>query len=182
MVELSSSRHNSTIPLNTKSRGVSPALGVGTTVSWSFTGGRESPVINFSLLLVPESTISLDGLWTTALLAVTDQLRDCGYTIEQADAAEAAGEHGLLQKYRLKPDLATLTAATNATGSSIQFLLGGDKFGRKTAADDHKDPVVWMRLVTLGVHYNEAYTVVPNVSDPDFATGAAGSPAPFLSA
>jgi hypothetical protein len=44
------------------------------------------------------------------------------------------------------------------------------RFGTEEA-----DPVLWMRLVSLGVKFGESYLVVPSVVDPDFVIGGAGS-------
>jgi hypothetical protein len=43
--------------------------------------------------------------------------------------------------------------------------------GRRT----ENDPVVWMRLWTLGHRLGNAYKIVPNVSDPDIVTPGFGT-------
>ena len=49
------------------------------------------------------------------------------------------------------------------------------RFGTEEA-----DPVLWMRLVTLGVKLGGNYMVVASVVDPDFVIGGTGSPGTFL--
>jgi hypothetical protein len=128
-------------------------------------------MINFSLMMTPESTITLNALWDRALPAVIQQLNDCGYTVDQADTAEAVGLHGFLRHYHLKPGPATLTATADDSGAgSIQFILDGSTFGTRRRSQE-ADPVLWMRLVTLGVQCAGTYMVVPNVVDPDDPTG-----------
>ncbi len=62
-----------------------------------------------TLILVPESTTSLDGVWNEALPAVIDEFEAGGYTVDRDELLEAAAEHGWLQKFRVAPDPATLT-------------------------------------------------------------------------
>lgn len=87
-------------------------------------------MIKMTLLLVPESTTSLRGVWNEALPAVIDELEAGGYAVDRRELLEAAGEHGWLQKFRVEPGPATLTAAANTSGDgSIQFDLKGERFG-----------------------------------------------------
>ena len=141
-------------------------------------------MITFSVLMTPKTTISLDDLWEAALPEVIEQLRDCGYTVEEVNEDDppqaAVKELRPHQTYRLEPGPATLTAVTNPTDDgSIQFVLTGPKFGMRFGAEE-ADPVLWMRLVTLGVRLGETYIVVPSVVDPDFVIGGTGSPGTFL--
>jgi hypothetical protein len=140
-------------------------------------------MINFSVLMTPQTTISLDQLRDAALPEVIEQLRECGYTVEEVeDDPPQAGVKQLRphQTYRLEPGPATLTAVTNPTdGGSIQFVLTGPKFGMRFGTEE-ADPVLWMKLVTLGVRLGETYMVVPSVVDPDFVIGGTGSPGTFL--
>jgi hypothetical protein len=46
-------------------------------------------------------------------------------------------------------------------------VLAGEKFGNGGAAGE--DPVLWMRLITLGVRLAATHSVVPTIFDPDFA-------------
>jgi hypothetical protein len=58
-------------------------------------------------------------------------------------------------------------APTNKTdGGSVQFTLHGAKFGILGDVLD-RDPLVWMRLVDLGVQLKETYNIPLSVSDPD---------------
>jgi hypothetical protein len=138
-------------------------------------------MINFSLLRTPQSKISLEGLWDAALPDVIAQLTECGYTVDEEDTAQVPAVHGLLRKYRVEPGPATLTAVTNDTDNgSIQFVLTGPRFGMRFGTEE-ADPVLWMRLVTLGVRFGESYLLVPSVVDPDFVIGSSGvNPGTFL--
>ena len=141
-------------------------------------------MINFSVLRTPQTTISLDGLREAALPEVIGELTDCGYSVEEVeedDPAQAAVEQLRPHKtYRLEPGPATLTAVANPTDDgSIQFVLTGPKFGMRFGTEE-ADPVLWMKLVTLGVRLGETYMVVPSVVDPDFVIGGTGSPGTFL--
>jgi len=141
-------------------------------------------MINFSVLRTPQTTISLDDLREAALPEVIGELTDCGYSVEEVeedDPAQAAVEQLRPHKtYRLKPGPATLTAVANRTDDgSIQFVLTGPKFGMRFGTEE-ADPVLWMKLVTLGVRLGETYMVVPSVVDPDFVIGRTGSPGTFL--
>jgi hypothetical protein len=51
-------------------------------------------MINFSLSLTSESTITLTSLWETVLQAVINVLAQSGYTVNRDDITEAIGEHG----------------------------------------------------------------------------------------
>jgi hypothetical protein len=138
-------------------------------------------MINFSVLMTPQSTISLDDLSEAALPEVIEQLTESGYTVEEEDSPRADVEQlRPHRKYRLEPGPATLTAVTDRTGDgSIRFVLTGPKFGMRFGSEE-ADPVLWMRLVSLGVKFGETYIVVPSVIDPDFVIGGAGSPGTFL--
>jgi hypothetical protein len=126
-------------------------------------------MINMSLSVAPESTISLGSLWEKAVPAVIDELAHCGYTVNHEDMAKANMEHGFRQQYRLEPGPATLTAARRtADAGSVEFVLDGEKFGM--AGSPGKDPVVWMRLLTLGIRLAGTYNVVPVTADPDSAS------------
>jgi hypothetical protein len=46
-------------------------------------------MINMSLSVTPESTISLGSLWEKAVPAVIDELAHCGYTVNHDDMAKA---------------------------------------------------------------------------------------------
>jgi hypothetical protein len=138
-------------------------------------------MIDFSLLLTQDSTISVEYLRQTALPAVVGELDECGYAVDQDDTAAAADEHGLVHQYRIAPRPASMRVTSSDIGQGgMQFRLTGDKFGRATGAGE-KDPVLWMRLVVLGFRLSQAYTLVSDVSDPDFPTtlpspGAQSSP------
>jgi hypothetical protein len=136
-------------------------------------------MINFSVLMTPQSKISLEGLWEATLPEVIAQLTEAGYSVDEDDTAQAPALHGLLRKYRVEPGPATLTAVTNDTDAgSIQFVLTGPKFGMRFGTEE-ADPVLWMRLVSLKVKFGESYLVVPSVVDPDFVIGG-GNPGTFL--
>lgn len=142
-------------------------------------------MINFTVIMTPQSTISLQGLWQAVLPEVIGQLRESGYTvdeIEPGDPAHAVPLHRGVHQYRVEPGPATLTALTNdADEGSVQFVLTGPRFGMRFGTEE-ADPVLWMRLVTLGVRFGETYAVVPSVVDPDFVIGGSGgSPGTFLS-
>lgn len=123
-------------------------------------------MINISWFVTPESTILLGSLWEKAVPAVIDELAHCGYTVDHDDIAKANMEHGFRQQSRLEPGPATLTAARKtAQDGSVQFVLDGEKFGM--AGSPGKDPVVWMRLLTLGLRLAGSYSVVPLTADPD---------------
>ncbi len=134
-----------------------------------------------TLILVPESTTSLDGVWNEALPAVIDELEAGGYTVDRDELLEAAAEHGWLQKFRVEPGPATLTAAANTGGGgSIQFDLGGERFGQKGLRYGNHDEALWDRLEALGNQLSAAHTVVATIGDPDFVTGGPGALGTFL--
>jgi|SRR5215204_4087551 len=124
-------------------------------------------MIKFLLQMTPQSSISLEGLLAQALPSVIATLSESGYAVDQEPTSEALDDFGSLRQYRLEPGAGTLCAATNKTdGGSVQFTLDGAKFG--VAAEGVRgDPVVWMRLVVLGVQLRETYSVLSSVSDPD---------------
>jgi hypothetical protein len=127
-------------------------------------------MINFSLSVTPESTVSFGSLWEKAVPAVIDELAHRGYAVHRDDMAKAMREYGFRQQYGLEPGPATLTASrTSAQGGSVRFVLDGEKFGM--AGLPGKDPVVWMRLLTLGLRLAGTYNVVPFTVDPDSTTG-----------
>ena len=102
---------------------------------------------------------------------VIRELSDCGYTVQTEAMAEAFHEHALTRRYQLEPGPATLTATTSSVeGASIQFVLDGNKFGMAGGARE-TDPVLWMRLVGIGVLFSEGYNVLPSVSDPNVTIG-----------
>jgi hypothetical protein len=141
-------------------------------------------LINFTVLMTPQTTISLDALWQAALPEVIAEIKGSGYTVEEVEdgdpAQPAVTPLRSHQTYRLEPGPATLTAVLNPTDDgSIQFALTGPRFGMRFGTDQ-ADPVLWMRLVTLGVRLGETYMVVPSVVDPDFVIGGSGSPETFL--
>jgi hypothetical protein len=140
-------------------------------------------MITYSVLMTPQSTISLQGLFDVALPEVIEQVTDSGYTVEEItddDAAQAVPLQGAARQYRVEPGPATLSAVTNkADEGSIQFVLTGPRFGMRFGTEQ-ADPVLWMRLVTLGVRLGETYLVIPSVIDPDFVIGGSGSPGTFL--
>jgi hypothetical protein len=126
-------------------------------------------MIHFTLGMTPESTITVDALRQQALAAVIDELIDRGYTVNHDDRAGQVIPLGT--SYRLEPGPATLTLrTTGGVPGSIEFLLEGDKFGMAGRRTEN-DPVVWMRLWTLGHRLGNAYKVVPHVSAPDIAAG-----------
>lgn len=53
-------------------------------------------MINFSLLIVPESAISPKSLWEESLPTLIELLGDWGYSIVSDDTVEAVGVHRLL--------------------------------------------------------------------------------------
>jgi hypothetical protein len=55
----------------------------------------------------------------------------------------------------------------------IEFLLVGNRFGMAGRRSEN-DPVMWMRLWTLGHRLGDFYKVVPNVTDPDVGAGDPG--------
>jgi hypothetical protein len=133
-------------------------------------------MINFSLLNVSGSSISPKSLWDKALPAVIEVLTDCGYTVFADDTVEIIGDHKYRRQYRLGPDPATLTASfSRADGGKVEFVLAGDRFGMALVPGQN-DPLLWMRLVVLGVRLAETFSVVPSVCDPAFAGGTGLTP------
>ncbi len=139
-------------------------------------------MIKLSLLLVPESTTtSLRGVWNEALPAVIDELEADGYTVDRDELLEAAAEHGWLQKFRVEPGPATLTAAANTSGGGrIVFDLKGERFGQKGLRYGNHDEALWDRLEALGHQLEAAHEVVSTIGDPDFVAGGPGAPGTFL--
>ncbi|MCC9181561.1 hypothetical protein [Mycolicibacterium mageritense] len=90
-----------------------------------------------------------------------------GYTVD-GTAAAPHGERKCAAQYRIKPGPTALVAdAVDENGASrIQFMLTGEAFGKRVVGRD-TDPVIWMRLVVLGLKYREAYGVDARVTDPD---------------
>jgi hypothetical protein len=141
-------------------------------------------MINFSVLMTPESKISLDDLWEAALPEVIEQVTASGYTVEEIkeeDSPPGAVEQLQPRRgYRLEPGPAGLIAVMNRTGEgSLQFVFTGPRFGMRFGTEE-ADPVLWMRLVTLGVRFGERHLVIPSVVDPDFVIGGGGNPGTFL--
>lgn len=126
-------------------------------------------MINFSLVILPGSTITLADLWEQTLAAVVTELVFCGYTVDEVSNAKAGGER-TVRTYRVDPGGATMRAFINTTDGSVRFVLDGDGFAMSSPARE-TDPVLWMRLVQLGIELGESYAVRPSVSDPDFALG-----------
>jgi hypothetical protein len=135
-----------------------------------------APMINFSLLIVPESAISPKSLWEKSLPTLIELLGDYGYTIVSDDTVEAVGIHRLRHTYRLEPGPATLTAGFTTTGDGkVEFVLDGDNFGM-ALAPGQKDQLLWMRLVVLGVQFAETFAVISNVCDPACMAERPGRP------
>jgi hypothetical protein len=133
-------------------------------------------MINFSLLMVPESGISLESLWEQSLPALIEVLGESRYTVLPDDTVEAVGVHRLRHTYRLEPGPATLAAGfTKTGGGKVEFVLDGDNFGM-TLDPGQKDQLLWMRLVVLGVQFTERFAVVPTVCDPACMAARRGSP------
>jgi hypothetical protein len=130
-------------------------------------------MIAFSLAMLPESKIALASLWEQALPAVLAELADCGYTVDEDVVMAQAVDEQFVLTYRVEPGGATLTASTSDTDGSLRFILDGDRFGMSSAARE-TDPVLWMRLVQVGIRLGESYTVLPSVSDPDFPPAPRG--------
>lgn len=144
-------------------------------------GDKHGSVIKMTLILGPESTTSLDGVWNEALPAVIDELEAGGYTVDRDELFEAATEHGWLQKFRVEPSPATLTAAANTSGGgSIVFDLRGERFGQKGLRYGNHDEALWDKLEALANRLGAAHAVVPTIGDPDFVTGGPGAPGTFL--
>ena len=53
-------------------------------------------------------------------------------------------------------------------------MLTGPRFGMRFGTEE-ADPVLWIRLVTVGVKLGETDMVVPSVVEPDFVIGGSGS-------
>jgi hypothetical protein len=127
-------------------------------------------MIRFTLGITGESTITINDLEEQALSAVVDELADCGYTINAADLAAPVIDLGEAH-YALAPGPATLAMIiAGGSSGSIAFHLDGPRFGMAGRRPEH-DAVLWMRLWTLGHRLANAYTLVPNVADPDIDTG-----------
>jgi hypothetical protein len=128
-------------------------------------------MIHFSLGMTPESTIALNDLRQKALPAVINELANCGYTVNHADMATEPLDH-INVNYRLEPGPATLTMVTKGDVlGGIEFHLDGKKFGMAGRLPDN-DPLIWMRLVQLGLLLGQTYKLAPEVSDPDMASEA----------
>jgi hypothetical protein len=124
-------------------------------------------MINFSLLLTAQSTVTVERLLKTALPAVIAALNESGYAVDDTPMSETVDERGWARQYRVEPGPATLLAATKKTdGGSVQFTLNGAKFGSAAGGLD-RDPVLWMRLVVVGVQFRNSSAVVASVVDPD---------------
>jgi hypothetical protein len=133
-------------------------------------------MIKLALLRVPESTISLRGLWNVALPAVVHELEAGGYTVEKM-ALEMGTEHGWLRRFHVGPGPAMLTAAANTSDDGfIVFELRGEKFGQKGLGIRNHDEALWDRLEALAQRLGVEHTVVSTIDDPDFATGQPGYP------
>lgn len=114
-----------------------------------------------------KSKISIDELWNTALPAVIGELVGCGYAVDGSSrSAVRDGERKFVAKYRVEPGPATLVAGVDDGEDRIQFTLTGAAFGKRVEGQG-TDPVVWMRLVVLGVKFREAYRIDARVTDPD---------------
>ena len=87
-----------------------------------------------------------------------------------------------MRKYVVTPGEATLLAAANISDDGyVEFQLTGARFGRQWG-DQDVDEQLWSALEALAVKYGQNFGVVATVGDPDFVTGAPGSPGTFLPA
>lgn len=126
-------------------------------------------MINLSLLLVPESTVSIEALWERVLRSVVNVLHRSGYVVDPDIACEAIDEHGFTQQYQIVPGPATLTGARDDRGSgSVEIVLCGQKFGLADALAD-KDAVLWDRLDALRHSLDEAFFLASLICDPSAA-------------
>jgi hypothetical protein len=134
-----------------------------------------------TLIVLPESTTSLRGLFNQVLPGVIQALEASGYTVNQENVIEAATESGWLQKLGIEPGSATLTVAANTSTDSIVAALRGKRFGQKGLKYADHDEALWDRIEALREKLSAANgPLVSTVADPDFVTGAPGAPGTFL--
>jgi hypothetical protein len=60
-----------------------------------------------------------------------------------------------------------LVAGVDDGEDRVRFTLTGAAFGKRVEGQETDPPVVWMRLVVLGVKFGEAYGVNARVTGPD---------------
>jgi hypothetical protein len=134
-----------------------------------------------ALIVLPESTTTLRGLYNEVLPEVIRVLEARGYAVDQENAAPATGDYGWLRKFAIQPGPATLTIAANTSDDgSIMVVLHGEKFGQKALYSDNYDEQLYNNLEALGQRLSAAYKLVSTTGDPDFVTGGPGAPGTFL--
>ena len=120
----------STLPSTRARQPTSSALAGG--------GGKHASVIKMTLILVPETTTSLDGVW--------NELEASGYTVTETSCSKPPRNTDGCRNFG-RPGPATLTAAANTSGGgSIQFDLRGERFGQKGLRYGNHDKGLWDRL------------------------------------
>ena len=121
-------------------------------------------MINFSLMMTPESTVSVDGLCSAALPGVLSVLAERGYAVSEGSPSGWPLPGGV-REFSVGPGLLRVSA----DGGGVEFALQGPDFGIVgiDAGAGH-DAVLWMRLLTLGLQLQQAHAVVAAVSDPEF--------------
>jgi hypothetical protein len=138
-------------------------------------------MIKLTLIVLPQSTTTLQELWNEALPAVISELEAAGYAVDEASRNEAVSEHGWLHKYRIEPGPATLLIAANThENGDIIFDLQGEKFGQKGLYDHDYDEALWDRLEALRIKLTTAHELLTTLSDPDFVLGGPGAPGTYL--
>jgi hypothetical protein len=119
-------------------------------------------MITFSLLTLPESTISIDELRRIAQPAVIEILEGRGYAVEPD---KEYGDPEQVDDFRIKPGPAALRVLADDSGDGgVRFELEGVRFGLESD-EEESDRVLWMRLVHLGAALGEKHRVVPSVFD-----------------
>jgi hypothetical protein len=133
-------------------------------------------VIQLSLQLRHESTITLQELCDEALTAVISELENAGYTVGPPIKQET-GENWLHSAV-IEPGPADLNVSAK-WGNDLNIILTGPRF-RGDYTDD-RDAALWDSLDALREQLITTYGLdgFP-LRDPGFATGEPGAPGTYL--
>lgn len=124
-------------------------------------------MIVFSLTPTAHTSLSHEELGQEALQSVITALQDQGFNVGDEGCISSRDASGSFTEYPVEPGPAMLRYELNADdANAVRLILKGEKFGRTG------DPVLWMRVVTLGVRLHATYAVTPSVHDPDYTDSA----------
>jgi hypothetical protein len=131
-----------------------------------------------------KTTATLKGLFNEAHSAIIGELETSGYTVDQASRLDDETEYGWLHKYRVNPGSdATLLLAANIheDGDMVIRLEGDDRFGKPGGYINREcDQALWDKLDALRQRLAANHALIATLDDPDYNTGAPGSPGTYI--